>query len=202
VRERYRLGTDYLAIARENVALATEAQNPYQISTAVRLLGMVALCANQFESSELAYREAIQLCEKNNDYNSLLIARVYLLFVHRQMRRVEEVCSDIKPLKDILQKVSRHPQYEGVIMANQAWLALRDGKTTQAHQEALSAFETWKALASPYPMQWIVLFVLFEIALAPGIAWFALRSGGRTRPEGCRWPIPHRASRCCTNCGS
>lgn len=165
VRERFLLNEDHMTIARENLSLAIESANPYRISNAFRFLGMVALCANQLDESEMAHRKAIQLCEKNSDYNSFLIARVYISFVHRRMQRTEDLRKDLQLLEETLRRTDKHPDYEAVVQAHKAWLAYCDGKTEQARQYAMAALEIWKPLSSPYPMQWSALSVLFALAL-------------------------------------
>jgi DNA-binding SARP family transcriptional activator len=165
VRERYRLGEAHVSIARENLVLARQSENPYRISTATRLLGMVAFCAEQWELSETAHHEAIQLCEKNNDYNSLVIARVYISLTHRRMQRLNEVRADTRQLEATLQKVSKHPQYEAVVHAHDAWLAYRDGNLEQARKSAGTALDIWKSLHIVYSFQWLALFLRLDIAV-------------------------------------
>jgi hypothetical protein len=163
VRERYLLGHEHMSIGQENVALAIESGDSYQISVTKRQLGMVAYCADQFDIAESSFREAIELSEKNRDFSSLIIAQVYLSITHRRMQREKAVLADTKRILDLLKQGSTNPQYEAVIKANLAWLAYREGSMKKARQQAQSALDIWKKLSSPYAIQWIALFPMLAI---------------------------------------
>ncbi|MEO7839631.1 MAG: BTAD domain-containing putative transcriptional regulator [Anaerolineales bacterium] len=165
IRERYRMNQSHVALAQETIELAIELGNSHQISNAKRQFGMVAMCADQLDLAEAAYREAISLCKKNGDLNSMLIARVYLSLTHRRQRKPDEVLIDTQLLEEQLRQVSQHPVYLGVVDANRAWLAYFEGGLNQARQFAQSALEIWQALENPYPFHSLALFMIFAIAV-------------------------------------
>lgn len=165
MRERGRLHDQHLELARENVARAVATADSRLISTTCRTFSMVAFFAERFEESVAAFREAIDLSEKNGDGSSLLIARVYISLAHRRLKNIEAVRADTQVLMTLLQKLSKNPEYEGVSEGNLAWLAYRAGNRRAARQHAQSAHEIWKSLTTKYPVQWGALIILFALAV-------------------------------------
>jgi hypothetical protein len=128
-------------------------------------MGMVALCADQLEVAETAFRETISLCKKNGDMNSMLIARVYLSLTHRRQHKLLEVRADTDLLEQQLGESSSNPAYRGVVHANRAWLAYQSDDLEQARQFAHFALEIWQALENPYPLHSLALFMIFALAV-------------------------------------
>lgn len=170
VRGGYRADDQLVALAQENIARSLTLGNSHLISTAKRTFSMVAFFAEHFVVSEIAFEEAIGLSERNGDINSLLIARVYISFVHRRMKNIAGVRVDTQALMTLLQKVSRNPQYEAVVEAHHAWLAYHEGKKDVARLHARTAIETWDSLTSNYPGQWVALSILLALAVEEGNA--------------------------------
>ena len=166
INERYFLDQSHVSLAKETMSFASEFGDPYQISNAKRQLGMVAMFARQLDIAETAFSETISLCEKNNDMNSMLIARVYLLFTHRCQRKPQDVHTDTDLLEQLLGRVSEHPTYRGVVQANRAWLAWLDNDHLQTKQLAQSAMETWQSQKNPHMAFWLALTPLLAIAVS------------------------------------
>ncbi len=165
IDERYRMNQSHLALAQETIELAIESGTPHQISNAKRQFAMVALCANQLEVAEAAFRETISLSKKNGDMNSMLIARTYLSLTHRRQRKLPDVRADTDLLELELEQASQNPAYRGVVHANRAWLEYQDGDFNSARKLAQSALEIWKKLENPYPLHSLALFLLFALAV-------------------------------------
>jgi DNA-binding SARP family transcriptional activator len=165
INERYRMNQSHLSLAQETIELAIEAGIPHQVSSAKRQFAMVALCANQLEVAEAAFREVISLCRQNGDMNSILIARTYLSLTHRRQRKLQEVIADTDLLEQKLEQASHNPAYRGVVQANRAWLAYQSDELENAQQLAQSALDVWRNLENPYPLHSLALFLLFAIAV-------------------------------------
>jgi DNA-binding SARP family transcriptional activator len=165
INERYRMNQSHLSLAQETIELAIEAGIPHQVSSTKRQFAMVALCANQLEVAEAAFREVISLCKQNGDVNSMLIARTYLSLTHRRQRKLQEVSADTDLLEQQLEQASHNPAYRGVVHANKAWLAYQSGELENTRQLAQSALVVWQRLENPYPLHSLALFLLFAIAV-------------------------------------
>lgn len=165
INERYRMNSSHLALAQETIELAIESGYPHQISNAKRQFAMVAMCADQLDVAEAAFREAISLCKKNGDMNSMLVARTYLSITHRRQRKLQEVRADTDLLEEQLEQTSPNPSYRGVVNANRAWLAYQEGDFDLARTLAQSALEIWKKLENPYPFHSLAFFLLFALAV-------------------------------------
>lgn len=165
INERYHLHKFHVDLAQESLELAIETGNPHHISNAKRQLGMVALHADQLDTAEAAFREAILLCRMNGDLNSMLIGWVYLSITHRRQNKYHEVHADTDSFQKLMQTISDNPVYRGVAHSNHAWLAYIEGKLEQAQQSAQAALELWHSLENPYAMHWMALFILLAIAL-------------------------------------
>jgi tetratricopeptide (TPR) repeat protein len=165
INERYRMNQSHLALAQETIELAIASGNPHQVSKAKRQYAMVALCANQLDVAEAAYRETISLCKQNGDMNSMLIARTYLSLTHRRQRKLQEVSADTNLLEQHLEQASHNPAYRGVVQANHAWLAYQSDELENARHLARSALDVWQNLENPYPLHSLALFLLFAIAI-------------------------------------
>ena len=135
------------------------------ISTTRRTFSFTLYFTRRFEESASAFDEAIELSEKNGDINSLLIAQVYISIAHRRLKDRQAVHADTQALMGLLQKLSRNPEYNGVVEANLAWLAYCEGNLNDALHRAQTANEIWQSLTSPYPMQWVGLIVLLALAV-------------------------------------
>lgn len=166
INERYHLNAAHVALAQETIELAIESGDPYHLSNAKRQFGMVAMCAGQVEVAESAYREALSLCKKNGDINSMLIARVYLSQVHRRQHKPQDVRADTDLLEEQLAQVSPNPAYRGVALSNRAWLVYQDGNLVATRALAESALAAWHALENIYPMQWLASLLLLAVAVA------------------------------------
>lgn len=165
INERYRMDQSHVAMAQETIELAIESGYPHEVSNAKRQFGMVALCADQLEIADAAFRETISLCKKNGDMNSMLIAQVYLSLTHRRQHKLLEVRADTDLLEQQLGDTSHNPAYHGVVHANRAWLAYQSDDLEQARQFAHSALEIWQALENPYPLHYLALFMIFALAV-------------------------------------
>ena len=170
VRRGYRADDRLVTLAQENLARSLRLGNAHLISTAKRTFSLVAFFAEHFTVSEAAFEEAIALSERNGDINSLLIARVYISFVHRRMKNMAGVRADTQALTALLQTVSKNPQYEAVVEAQYAWLAYHEGKMDAARLHARTAIETWNSLTSNYPGQWVALSILLALSVEEGDA--------------------------------
>jgi tetratricopeptide (TPR) repeat protein len=166
VAEHFRLNQSHVSISRETMLLAIESGDPYQIAKARRQLGIVEMFAGQFDAAEKSFREAISLCEKNNDMNSMLIARAYLLFTHRYQLKSNEVSADADVLEKLLEQVSDNPAYRGLVYANRAWLAWLNGDYDQTKQLAVTAINLWNSQRNPYIAFWLALFPLLATIIA------------------------------------
>jgi tetratricopeptide (TPR) repeat protein len=165
INERYRMSQSHLVLAQETVELAIESGYHHQVSNAKRQFGIVALCANQLDVAEAAFRETISLCKQNGDMNSMLIARTYLSITHRRQRKLPEVRTDTDLLEQELEKASHNPAYRGVVHANRAWLAYQDGDFHSAQKLAQSALKVWQKLENPYPLHSLASFLIFALAV-------------------------------------
>ena len=59
------------------------------------------------------------------------------------------------------------PEYEAMAIANRAWVAWRSGEQEKAAADAQDALEKWEGLPVRYFFDWMALWPLLAIALAP-----------------------------------
>lgn len=168
VNEKFYLNQSHVVLARETMLLAIELNNPFQVSNAKRQLGMVELFAGQLDAAETTFREAIALCEKNNDMNSMLIARAYLSYTYRRQRKLQDLIIETGFLENLLGQVSANPAYQGLVNANRAWLAWLEGDHKQARQLAQTALDIWQSQKNPYMSYWLSLMPLLAMAVDEG----------------------------------
>jgi len=89
----------------------------------------------------------------------------YLTIVSRKRGQVEETSRYAS--RALAVATSLHwPEYVAMARANQAWVAWRQGKLSEAQANARAALDGWKALQVDYPFHWTALWPLISIALA------------------------------------
>ncbi len=160
-RERYALSTETEQLARETVPLLVAAGMTHD---AHFLLGFCLLWRAKLEESASELEQALEDTLAAGDVKLAIQSLTYLAVCHRRRGDVAAVAAAL----DCLAAYDERPQYEGMYLANRAWLAGREGDLSRAAQDASAAvaiFET-SAKAGPVVFQWTARFPLAEEALA------------------------------------
>ena len=164
--ERYRLSDETVEIARRKLELVNTLGVEYDIGWAQFHMGFSLLWhgdpqaarAWMVKSYEAAVRMGASLLQVRN--------LAYLNVVSRQLKDINslrEQCSHLFELASVISEFS----YQGISLANQGWLAWRDGDLIRAEQLCKSANETWKQSGgNMFP--WLADWVLLAIAVSQG----------------------------------
>jgi ATP/maltotriose-dependent transcriptional regulator MalT len=91
----------------------------------------------------------------------------YLVLVLRRGGRVDEVRRATERALSLASEAGML-DYVAAARANQAWVALRDGRRAEAERLVSEARSNWAALAVTYPFQWTALFPALGMALERG----------------------------------
>jgi hypothetical protein len=85
---------------------------------------------------------------------------VFLSILFRRRGRVEDVRNALSRALAL-----QETRYTGVIIANRAWVAWRDGNLEEAEAYGRAAMEAWQQLQHVYAFQWMGLWPLIGVAL-------------------------------------
>ncbi len=154
-----------IQMARERLRLLNDTGDLNASAQGQSTLGFVLFFARRFDEADRYLREATEKASQTGDHTILLISLCYLSLTHRCQDRVDDVRSDTESLAAALAK-SSIPDYEGIVLANRAWLAYKAGHKSEAVKDAREARELWASRRNSYPVQWPALSVSLACAVA------------------------------------
>ena len=168
VRDHYVVAEASLATCRVGLSAALETGDPHLIGATRFVLGYCLFLSGQFEQAAEELRAALLAGEQVGDAELFARCRLHFLpLVFRRRGQVEAVRSVVA---DAAAQGER--RYAGVLTAQRAWVAWRDGKREEAERAGRAAVEEWHRQRPIYPFQWTGVWPL--IGLAATSAQFAL----------------------------
>lgn len=165
--ERYALSSETVGHGLDALAAALSSGSPTAIPMAHFNYGFALLLHGDFEDAEHQLSVGLSLAEQGHD--AALVARclAYLTVVSRERFRVEEV-RDRTARSLRAAEEAKLRDYARIAHANEAWLALDDGRFTLAEARAREALDGWRRSSLAFPLQWLALVPLAEVLLASG----------------------------------
>jgi DNA-binding SARP family transcriptional activator len=164
--ERYRLSDETVEIARRKLELVNTLGVLYDISWAQFHVGFSLLWHGEPQQARewmvKAYEAAVRMGARLLQVRSL----AYLSVASRQLKDVPTLREQSSHLYELASAIGEYA-YQGISLANQGWLAWRDGDLLRAEQLCNSANETWKQSGgNMFP--WLADWVLLAIAVSRG----------------------------------
>jgi len=168
VRDHYVVAEASLSTCQVGLSAALETGDPHLIGATRFVLGYCLFLSGQFEQAAEELRAALLAGEQVGDAE--LVARCRLHFLPLVFRRRGQVEAVRSVVADAAAQGER--RYAGVLTAQRAWVAWRDGKREEAERAGRAAVEEWHRQRPIYPFQWTGVWPL--IGLAATSAQFAL----------------------------
>ncbi len=150
---RYQTGQDELSHVEQALALYEQERLPQKVAMCRFLRSMVWLFSGQLERAEGGFRELLDLGERSASVTIQLRSLTYLCLLERKRRARERVR---RLAASVLSLAQEHdmPEYEGVALANLAWLAWCDGELLECIRFAERAETAWRASPLNYAFCW------------------------------------------------
>jgi tetratricopeptide (TPR) repeat protein len=165
-RQRYRISTETISVARRGLELAEQAGDPLVISRKRFDLGFNLLWSGDRPAAIAQFDQALAQAEKLGATFCQNQALAYLAIAHRMDGNPETV-HRLAQRGLALAEAEHHPTYQGTALANLAWLAYRRDDLPLAERLAKNALECWQAETN-YPTEWLADFPLAAIAMRQG----------------------------------
>jgi hypothetical protein len=141
-RERYRLSPETVGIGRRILELAETFGNPIYLALAQLQLGFCLLWSGD-------PREAREWLARGYEATARIGARLwqtrclaYLSIASRKLDDLQALRQQVHDLLDLSAALDE-PTYHGIGLANQGWLAWREGDAVQAERLCKAAYEEW-----------------------------------------------------------
>jgi DNA-binding SARP family transcriptional activator/tetratricopeptide (TPR) repeat protein len=163
-RERHRPSVGTLGSAQALLAASQETHDAGIIGFSQFILGFACLWRDELEEAEDALQTALLLAQRTAD--AVLESRclTYLTVLSRRRGQVEEARHYISRSLPIA-ATAQVPVYVGMVQANLAWIAWREGDHSVVEVKGQAALDIW-AEEKNFPFQWAALWPLAGVALA------------------------------------
>ena len=162
--ERYRLSDETVEIARRRLELVNRLDVPYDIAWAQFLMGFGLLWHGEPLAARewlvKAYDAAVRMGARLLEVRSL----AYLIVVSRQIGDRKSLREQALQLFELASAIGEFA-YQGISLANQGWLAWRDGDLACAEQLCNSADEIWNQSGGEV-FHWLADWVMLAIAVS------------------------------------
>lgn len=122
------------------------------------LAAFVALWAGRPEKASRGFETTLGLAQQRGDVVEKARCLVYLSVALRQLGDTAKLRGLLPEARELVE-FGRAPEYVGVQLAQEAWLALREGCHETAGEKASAALDRWSAGAPRYPFKWLALWV-------------------------------------------
>lgn len=164
-RSRFAPSDDALAYVRAALAAlppstGPEARGAYQFA-----LGFYLLWHGDLAEAEVELLTALKMAEQVGDVTLQARCLAYLVLVHRRQAHDAEVEALAQRGLAVAMTAGMF-DYMGASQAGLAWMAWRRGDLAETQSLAQAAMESWRRLATPYPLCWQALWPLIGVALA------------------------------------
>jgi len=143
---------------------ALETGNPRLIGATRFILGYCLFLSGRLDQADEQLQAALTAGLQVGDAE--LVARCRLHFLPLLWRRRGQVEAVRNVVADAMAQGER--RYVGVLTAQRAWVAWRDGKREEAETASRAAVDEWQRQRPVYPFQWIGLWPLIGLAAASG----------------------------------
>ena len=164
VRDHYVVARETLSTCQMGLEASLETSDPHLIGATRFVLGYCLFLSGQFDQADEELRAALTAGEQVGDAE--LVARCRLHFLPLVFRRRGQVEAVRSVVADALAQGER--RYAGVLTAQRAWVAWRDGKREEAETAGRAAVEEWQRQRPIYPFQWTGLWPLIGLAATSG----------------------------------
>jgi DNA-binding SARP family transcriptional activator len=175
-RERWRLSSGTLELARRGLELAETLADPYYLAWMQFQLGFTLLWYGDLPAARewigKSYDQANRIGARLLEVRSL----AYLAITSRKLGEMELLRQQAYKLVEMASNMGEH-SYHGVGIACLGWLAWKDGDITQAEKLCHSAEKAWDQYATGFAMKWLGNWVLLAISVSRRQAQEAERWG-------------------------
>ena len=167
-RDRYLISEEALGFCRIALAISQESEDPSERAWVRFLLGFTLLWYGDLDEAEKQIEAALALAEETGDIVHQSRCLTYLTIVCRQrgqLERARHYASKSLAAAEAGQMI----EYVGMVRANLAWVAWREGNLSQTEAEGRAALELWGQLPAEHSscaFQWTALWPLIAVALA------------------------------------
>jgi len=164
-QHRYRISDEALGYAEAELAAAQEGGNIIEIGWARLDMGGAYLERDQLDQAEGYLQAALQVGEHTGHLMLQGICLTFLTLVWRRRGQVDAVKAQLSRAEAVANAI-QNAEFLGMVQANLAWLAWREGKPSEVQAHGNKALELWQHTPVVYPMQWAALWPLLGVALA------------------------------------
>lgn len=161
-KENSQISTETIGFGREALALSNEWGDPKGMMGARLWFAWGLLWTRGWDEAELELAEALRLARFVGDVEYEVLSLVTLSCQRRLMNDPGETAALCPAALDGAQRAEMH-LYTAVVLANQAWVALRGGEAATARRLAETAAATWGRL--PYRVKWLAHWPLLSLAI-------------------------------------
>ena len=140
--------------------------------------GWIYFWHGDFAEARAQLAEGIASAERRHNVEGLSRALTYAMLVARRMGDVEETRRFVPSVLAAADKANL-PEYGAMAVANQAWLAWRDGEFDRVESPGEEALATWNRIPERYPVDWLALWPMMGVALSRGDVARAVDLGKR-----------------------
>lgn len=164
-QHRYLVSDEVLGYAEAELAAAQEGGDDVEVAWAHLDLGGAYLVRNQLDQAEAHLQAALHVGERTGHLMLQGMGETFLILVWRRRGQGEAVKAQLSRAEAVASK-TQNAEFLGMVQANLAWLAWREGKHADALIHGNQALEWWQHTAVVYHMQWAALWPLLAAALA------------------------------------
>jgi DNA-binding SARP family transcriptional activator len=163
--ERYRLSNDTVELARQGLEFAEVMDNPYRLAWAHFQLGFSLLWHGEPELAYQWFDKGYAGAARMGDRLLQTRCLSYLSIISRKRTDIEKLESQTDELLELASMIGEHI-YQGVGLANRAWLAWRNGDDLKAKNDCQSAIEIWNQFHGGFVFHGLAEWILLTIALS------------------------------------
>lgn len=162
LREDSQVTNETVALGRNALALAKEQRDPRALMIARLWFGYGLFWHAAWEESERNLVEALRVARFIGDIEYEVLALITLTSLWRLRNDPAEAAAICLVALETAQRADMQI-YAAVVLANQAWIALRDGRPSEAASLAEEAASIWRRL--PYRVKWLAHWPLLSLAI-------------------------------------
>lgn len=160
LQDHHAVSEETVSYCRRALEASLESGLPSVIGQARFGLGYCLWLFGDFDEAEEQMHAAMRVGEQIGDVELAGRSLVFLAILFRRRGRVEDVRNALSRALAL-----QETRYAGVITANRAWVAWRDGNLEEAEAYGRAAMEAWQHQQHVYAFQWTGLWPLIGVAL-------------------------------------
>ena len=163
-RNRYLVSEETLGYAQMALAALQEGGTANEIAWVRLDLGGAQLECGHLDEAEQYLQAALEVGEQTGD---LMLQGMGLTFLNRLWRKRGQVdaVQDNVVRTETIAKRTQNAEFLGMVNANRAWLAWREGKLAQVLRNGSEALAVWQQTPVVYPFQGAALWPLIAATL-------------------------------------